>query len=352
MVAEHLVHRTPHRGVERARQRGNQPAVRGEQWTHCRNLKIFAQDVDRITAVEIEADRIQEVVPKHFELDCRGISPLGPQATDHFPIRAYAPVSSVQILSQASDMCFKELGIWHAFVHERGQRFGIVEERQARLKGLIVRGLKALKLADERLPSGGARDNDARAAGRQRITKVSGDVTSQTRGVITVELDQMLAISRAGLSTHVPYLNSHWEPRQTTSSASRWEGFHGVSGWWATLGYDIPMRTTWKPHEKHGRLTRQSDLPASVYAFPKERKEPLTDARHVRNAAARFDQVTDVSDAERALAFANIKRAAAHYGVALSETSWKELGVHPQGRRKQTARKGAATRKRTRTKAK
>lgn len=79
------------------------------------------------------------------------------------------------------------------------------------------------------------------------------------------------------------------------------------------------MRTTWKPHEKHGRLTRQSDLPDSVYAFPKERKEPLTDARHVRNALARFDQVTDVSDAERALAFANIKKAADYYGIDLSE---------------------------------
>jgi hypothetical protein len=48
---------------------------------------------------------------------------------------------------------------------------------------------------------------------------------------------------------------------------------------------------TWKPHEKHGRLTTQSDLPDSVYAFPKQRKEPLTDAQHVRNAVARFDQV-------------------------------------------------------------
>ena len=43
-------------------------------------------------------------------------------------------------------------------------------------------------------------------------------------------------------------------------------------------------KATWKPHEKHGRLTKQSDLPDSVYAFPKQRKEPLTDARHVRNA--------------------------------------------------------------------
>jgi len=47
---------------------------------------------------------------------------------------------------------------------------------------------------------------------------------------------------------------------------------------------------TWKPHEKHGRLTMQSDLQDSVYAFPKQRKEPLTDAQHVRNAVARFDQ--------------------------------------------------------------
>lgn len=107
------------------------------------------------------------------------------------------------------------------------------------------------------------------------------------------------------------------------------------------------MRTTWKPHEKHGRLTRQSDLPDSVYAFPKERKEPLTDARHVRNAVARFDQVIDVSEGDRALAFANIKKAAEYYGVDLSETSWQELGIHPQRHRKQSARKGAATRKRT-----
>jgi hypothetical protein len=93
------------------------------------------------------------------------------------------------------------------------------------------------------------------------------------------------------------------------------------------------MRSTWKPHEKHGRLTKQSDLPDSVFAFPKERKEPLTDARHVRNALARFDQVTGVTDAERALAFANIKKAAEHYGVEISEERWQDLGSHPQARR-------------------
>jgi len=91
----------------------------------------------------------------------------------------------------------------------------------------------------------------------------------------------------------------------------------------------------------------QSDLPDSVYAFPKERKEPLTDARHVRNAVARFDQVTGVSESSRALAFANIKKAAKYYGVDLGESSWKELGVHPQRGRKKASAKGAVTRKRT-----
>jgi hypothetical protein len=106
------------------------------------------------------------------------------------------------------------------------------------------------------------------------------------------------------------------------------------------------MSATWKPHEKHGRLTKQSDLPDSVFAFPKQRKGPLTDASHVRNAIARFDQVTGVSDADRDLAFANIKNAAQYYGVHLSEKSWHELGVHPQRNRKAAAAKAVATRKR------
>ena len=89
-----------------------------------------------------------------------------------------------------------------------------------------------------------------------------------------------------------------------------------------------------EPHEKHGRLTKESDLPASVYAFPKQRKEPLTDAEHVRNAVARFDQVIGVSDEDRDLAFANIQKAARHYGVNLSEGSWHDLGIHQRKRRK------------------
>jgi hypothetical protein len=74
--------------------------------------------------------------------------------------------------------------------------------------------------------------------------------------------------------------------------------------------------------------------PQALASFPKQRKEPLTDAQHVRNAVARFDQVIDVSDADRALAFANIQKAANYYGVSLTETSWHDLV--PRKRRAQS----------------
>jgi hypothetical protein len=114
------------------------------------------------------------------------------------------------------------------------------------------------------------------------------------------------------------------------------------------------MRTTWKPHEKHGTLTKRGDLPDSVFAYPKDRKEPMTDARHVRNAIARFDQVRDVSDSQRALAFANIKKAAKHYRIEMSESEWRQLGNRPSTGRttkdlRQSARKATATRKRNAT---
>ncbi|MGZ3273383.1 MAG: DUF6582 domain-containing protein [Caulobacteraceae bacterium] len=61
------------------------------------------------------------------------------------------------------------------------------------------------------------------------------------------------------------------------------------------------------------------------YAFPKERKEPLEDARHVRNAVARFNQVEGVSDAERDAAWKRIEAAAKRFGVDLEERSWRDL---------------------------
>ena len=61
------------------------------------------------------------------------------------------------------------------------------------------------------------------------------------------------------------------------------------------------------------------------YAFPKERKEPLSDANHVRNAVARFNQVDGVSDSERDEAWKRIQKAAKKYDVELGEKSWREL---------------------------
>jgi hypothetical protein len=61
-------------------------------------------------------------------------------------------------------------------------------------------------------------------------------------------------------------------------------------------------------------------MPAQRFAFPKERKEPLNDASHVRNAIARFNQVEGVSETERAAAWRRIKSAARKYGVEV-ETS-------------------------------
>jgi hypothetical protein len=105
------------------------------------------------------------------------------------------------------------------------------------------------------------------------------------------------------------------------------------------------IEATWQPHEEHGDLTMRSNLPDTVFAFPKQRKEPLTDAQHVRNAVARFDQVIDVSDEDRALAFANIEKAAKHYKVDLSETDWHQLGARPQQHRKEHAAEAVETKR-------
>ena len=94
----------------------------------------------------------------------------------------------------------------------------------------------------------------------------------------------------------------------------------------------MTSRTTWKSHTNHGELTERSDLPNSVYAFPRQRKEPLTDAVYVKNALARFDQVQGVSDADRDQAFANIEKAAEYYGIEVEVKDWHELGRKPHTR--------------------
>jgi hypothetical protein len=54
------------------------------------------------------------------------------------------------------------------------------------------------------------------------------------------------------------------------------------------------------------------------FAFPKERKEPIHDAAHVRNAIARFGQVEGVTGSERDAAWKRIKSAAKKYNVEIS----------------------------------
>jgi len=87
---------------------------------------------------------------------------------------------------------------------------------------------------------------------------------------------------------------------------------------------------SWEPPrpELRGSLTaaQLKKLPDTAFAFPRVRKEPLTDAAHVRSALARFRHVKGVSDAERDLAFANIRKAAEYFGVTIKETDWRELG--------------------------
>ena len=80
---------------------------------------------------------------------------------------------------------------------------------------------------------------------------------------------------------------------------------------------DIPAR----PGHGHRRPNRLTDR---RFAFPKERKEPLTDARHVRNAIARFDQ-EGISDAERDRALRRIPAAAERHDVEVSASDWRDL---------------------------
>jgi len=84
----------------------------------------------------------------------------------------------------------------------------------------------------------------------------------------------------------------------------------------------------------------RNEMSSSSYAFPKERKEPLNNASHVRNAIARFDQVKGVSAAEKKAAFTKIKSAAKKFGVDMSSSSASELGKKGPSK-KSAARKSA-----------
>jgi hypothetical protein len=69
----------------------------------------------------------------------------------------------------------------------------------------------------------------------------------------------------------------------------------------------------------------ENELSKSEFAFPEQRKEPLSDARHVRNAVARFDQVEGVTDKQRDEAWKRIVVAARKYDVEITESDWRDL---------------------------
>lgn len=71
---------------------------------------------------------------------------------------------------------------------------------------------------------------------------------------------------------------------------------------------------------KSGQMSgkKRKKLKDSEFAYPDERKMPLNDASHVRNAAARFDQVKDVTKRERGKAWKRLKRAANAMNVKLT----------------------------------
>ena len=71
---------------------------------------------------------------------------------------------------------------------------------------------------------------------------------------------------------------------------------------------------------------QRDKLDDDKFAFPDERKEPLENASHVRNAIARFNQVKGVSDDDRDAAWKRIKKAAKKYDVEVNEDSWREIG--------------------------
>ena len=84
-------------------------------------------------------------------------------------------------------------------------------------------------------------------------------------------------------------------------------------------GKKVPRRTEGLSTAEENRLDDER------FAFPDERKEPLNDASHVRNAIARFDQVEGVSDAERDRAWDRIKAAAKRFDVEVSASDWRDL---------------------------
>ena len=73
------------------------------------------------------------------------------------------------------------------------------------------------------------------------------------------------------------------------------------------------------------KLDQKHRVPDQEFAFPKEEKEPIHDAAHVRNAIARFNQVEGVTETEKHAAWKRIMAAAHKFHVDVHEKDWREL---------------------------
>jgi hypothetical protein len=81
-------------------------------------------------------------------------------------------------------------------------------------------------------------------------------------------------------------------------------------------------------------LASQSTVSLATRAFPRQygrnfglftERSGLSDAAHVRNAIARFNQVEGESGADRDRAWRRILAAAKKFNVTVSEGDWREL---------------------------
>lgn len=77
----------------------------------------------------------------------------------------------------------------------------------------------------------------------------------------------------------------------------------------------------------------RKDISTQQFAFPRQRKEPLEDASHVRTAIARFNQVEGVTDEERDEAWKRIRAAAKKFDVEMNEDDWREVGKGGKSKR-------------------
>jgi len=92
----------------------------------------------------------------------------------------------------------------------------------------------------------------------------------------------------------------------------------------------MQMQTTWQPLaasydiNDNGKLDprERRALPDSAFALPDQRELPLVDEELTREAIAELSQLAQVyraSDEERRLAVNNIRAAARHFGIPLTE---------------------------------